>query len=222
MPPDTVILIISRDQEIRVPWEAALREDYKLSSRDAAPQAAELTGIHPQLVILDTLLLEADENLLSRCIQSGCKVLVLGSSLPENRQISVYAQGASGYCEKNAPPAIARKAVETVLKGDVWIQRDLISKLIGTLVKSNVPVAPSATNIKQQKTEPDALKSLSSREKEVVERIRIGESNRQIADHLFISERTVKAHLSSIFKKLHLTDRLQLVIYLQQLENSSS
>jgi len=65
----------------------------------------------------------------------------------------------------------------------------------------------------------EALKTLSSREKEVVVRIRTGESNKQIAEHLFISERTVKAHLSSIFKKLSLSDRLQLVIYLQQLDN---
>lgn len=215
MPPDTVILIISRDQAIRVPWEAGLRDGYKLSLREDLPPATELAGMRPQLVILDALLLDTEEDLLARCVRSGCKVLVLGSSLPEQRQISVYAQGASGYCEKTAPPAIAHKAVETILKGDVWIQRDLVSKLIGTLVKRNVPAA--APTIKHQK-DPEALKSLSSREKEVVERIRIGESNRQIAEHLFISERTVKAHLSSIFKKLHLTDRLQLVIYLQQLE----
>ncbi|MGH8120210.1 MAG: response regulator transcription factor [Gammaproteobacteria bacterium] len=213
---DAVIFIVSRDQSIRVPWEVALRDNYNIKILDVLTDDPELRGTHPQLVILDTSVIESDENNLARCIQSGCKVLVLGENWPESRQISVYAQGASGYCEINAPPEIARKSVETVLKGDVWIQRDLISKVIGTLVTRS-KTAP-ATNVSQKKMD-DALKMLSSREKEVVARIRTGESNRQVAEHLFISERTVKAHLSSIFRKLNLSDRLQLVIYLQQLDN---
>jgi len=213
---DVAILIITHNQTISFPWEAALRDFYKIKILDALPDELTLRKAKPQLVILDTSLIESDENSLARSIQTGCKVLVLGENWPENRQISVYAQGASGYCEKNAPPAIARKSVETVLKGDVWIQRDLISKVIGTLVNRSKPAA-SATATQNRMNE--ALKTLSSREKEVVVRIRTGESNKQIAEHLFISERTVKAHLSSIFKKLSLSDRLQLVIYLQQLDN---
>ena len=213
---DVTILIISRDQSIRVLWETALRNDYRIKTHDALPEETALRDSCPQLVILDTVLVEADENILARCIKAGCKLLVLGEGWPENRQIAVYAQGALGYCEKKAPPLIAQKAVETVLKGDVWIQRDLISKVIGTLVNRSKAPQPDT---KSQKRLDDALKILSSREKEVVARIRKGESNKQIAEHLFISERTVKAHLSSIFKKLNMSDRLQLVIYLQQLDN---
>ena len=213
---DVTILIVSRDQTIRIPWETALRDGYRIKIHDTLPEEMAMRELCPQLVIIDTLLIESDENILARCINAGCKALVLGENWPENRQIAVYAQGASGYCEKNAPPVIAQKAVETVLKGDVWIQRDLISKVIGTLVNRSKP-AQTATG--SQNRLNDALKILSSREKEVVARIRMGASNKQIAEHLFISERTVKAHLSSIFKKLNLSDRLQLVIYLQQLDN---
>lgn len=213
---DVTILIVSRDQSICAPWETALQDSYRIKTHDALPEAMALRENPPQLVIIDAILIESEENLLARCINSGCKVLVLGAGWPENRQIAVYAQGASGYCEKNAPPLIARKAVETVLKGDVWIQRDLISKVIGSLVSRSKAPQPDT---RSQKRLDDALKILSSREKEVVAHIRTGESNKQIAEHLFISERTVKAHLSSIFKKFNLSDRLQLVIYLQQLGN---
>ena len=213
---DATILIVSRDQTIQVPWEAALQGSYQIKKHDTLPDEITMYETAPQLVILDSVLVESDENSLARCINAGCKTLVLGEAWPENRQIAVYAQGASGYCDKKAPPVIAQKAVETVLKGDVWIQRDLISKVIGTLVTHSKP-APSSKSSQNRLAE--ALKTLSSREKEVVTRIRTGESNRQIAEHLFISERTVKAHLSSIFKKLNMSDRLQLVIYLQQLDN---
>ena len=210
---DVTILIVSRDLSIRGPWETALRDSYRIKIHDALPDETALRDYRPQLVILDTVVVDSDENILTRCIKAGCKALVLGADWPENMQIAVYAQGALGYCEKTAPPLIARKAVETVLKGDVWIQRDLISKVIGTLV--NRSKGPQLDTRRLD----DALKTLSSREKEVVARIRKGESNKQIADHLFISERTVKAHLTSIFKKLDMSDRLQLVIYLQQLGN---
>ena len=213
---DATILIVSRDQTIQVPWEAALRGSYQIKKHDTLPDEITLHETGPQLVILDSVLVESDENSLARCINAGCKTLVLGEAWPENRQIAVYAQGASGYCDKKAPPLIAQKAVETVLKGDVWIQRDLISKVIGTLVTRSKPAKTSTTS---QNRLDAALQALSSREKEVVAHIRTGESNKEIADHLFISERTVKAHLSSIFKKLNMSDRLQLVIYLQQLDN---
>jgi len=213
---DVAILIVSRDQMIRAPWEAALRDTYRIKINDDLQDDQVLRETRPQLVILDAALIESDETILARCVHTGGKVLVLGENWPENNQISVYAQGASGYCEKKAPPEIARKSVETVLKGDVWIQRDLISKVIGTLVSRSKPEPDSS--LKQNRID-DALRTLSDREKEVVTRIRIGESNKQIAEHLFISERTVKAHLSSVFKKLKLSDRLQLVIYLQHLDN---
>lgn len=212
---DVTILIVGHDQTIRILWETALRDNYQIKIHDTLPEEMAVREVGPQLVILDTFLIESDEHTLARCINAGCKALVLGENWPENRQIAVYSQGASGYCEKNAPAVIARKAVETVLKGDVWIQRDLISKVIGTLVNRSKP----ATSTGSQNRLNDALKILSSREKEVVARIRTGESNKQVAEHLFISERTVKAHLSSIFKKFNLSDRLQLVIYLQQLDN---
>jgi two-component system nitrate/nitrite response regulator NarL len=216
MQDDVLILIVSRDPLIRGPWETALRDSYRINILDALPEEPALRNSGTQLVILDTVQIESNENILARCIRAGCKALVLGEDWPENMQIAVYAQGALGYCEKKAPPLIACKAVETVLKGDVWIQRDLISKVIGTLVNRSKTPQPDTRS--QQKLD-DALKTLSSREKEVVARIRRGESNKQIAENLFISERTVKAHLTSIFKKLDMSDRLQLVIYLQQLDN---
>ncbi|MDO9140167.1 MAG: LuxR C-terminal-related transcriptional regulator, partial [Methylobacter sp.] len=105
------------------------------------------------------------------------------------------------------------KAVESILQGDIWVQRHLVPQVIGTLVKiTRAPVAPPP------KPAPAGLDTLSVRERDVVRLILRGISNKVIASELFISERTVKAHLTSIFKKLHVPDRLHLAILLKESE----
>ncbi|MGR9098996.1 MAG: response regulator transcription factor, partial [Gammaproteobacteria bacterium] len=112
---------------------------------------------------------------------------------------------------KSIQPSLLFKAAESVLRGDIWIQRHLIPRVIRILVKS-AQSADNQSNIPAN----SQLDSLSLRELDVAKMIRAGESNRSIAAILNISERTVKAHLTSIFKKLNVPDRLHLAIYLKE------
>jgi len=109
------------------------------------------------------------------------------------------------------------QAVTSVLKGDIWIQRHLVPRVIGTLVK--MKPEPTQTLDSSKTIESSALlKTLSSRESDVAKMIREGESNKIIAKSLSISERTVKAHLTSIFKKLNVPDRLHLALYIKEFD----
>jgi Response regulator containing a CheY-like receiver domain and an HTH DNA-binding domain len=207
------ILMVGCDQATQALWQDALKGVHKILVSEILPDEVTLQDHPSALFILDTRIIDADDRVIGRFIENGYKVLVLGEDWPEKKQIGVYAQGASGYCNKEVQPTLAQKAVETIMHGDVWIHLDLISKVISTLVQRD---RPSQRESKPDNRLQEVLSVLSAREKEVVEWIRKGESNKQIAERLFISERTVKAHLGSIFKKLKLSDRLQLVIYLQQ------
>ena len=118
------------------------------------------------------------------------------------------AAGASGYCQYDETETVFLKAVKSVISGEIWLQRHLVPKVIGSLVK-----IPDDENFKKKDAENEALiKELSIRELDVAKMIGVGKTNKAIASNLDISERTVKAHLTSIYRKLDVPDRLHLAI----------
>jgi len=135
--------------------------------------------------------------------------------MARGKQVAALVTGASGYFESDISEAALLKAVECVINGDIWIKRQLIPKVLDTLVS-----AKNRKKIEQQErsmNRDEILRALSKREGDVAKMISLGESNKNIADKLFISERTVKAHLTSIFKKLNIPDRLHLAVLLKEI-----
>ena len=114
--------------------------------------------------------------------------------------------GAVGIVFATQNPEVIYKAIEKVRAGEVWLDRSLIANLLTQNIQIRNRVDP--------KTKKKA--SLSGREREVIALVGEGLKNQQIADQLFLSEVTVRHHLTSIFKKLGVTDRLELVIYAYQ------
>ena len=94
------------------------------------------------------------------------------------------------------------KAINKVHEGEVWLDRSLMGSVLDQITQS-------------QEVDPEQARiaSLSTREREVIALIAEGLKNKQIGQRLFISETTVTHHLSSIFSKLEVSDRLELVIY---------
>lgn len=210
----TDILIISTDPILNVSWHEALSEHFKV----------DLISVHHldikrlptcSLTILDVEVIETYLNDLSQLSEFSGHILITGDEWPEQQQINALILGASGYCAKSISLALLKKAVDCILKGDIWIQRHLIPSVIGALVKTKLK---SKSEVEHQTPATD-LKSLSHRELEVAQMISTGENNKTIARTLNISERTVKAHLTSIFKKLNISDRLHLALYFQQLSH---
>lgn len=109
--------------------------------------------------------------------------------------------GADGYVLKDSDADSLIKAIRDVNMGKTYIQPSIASMLVEGLEE------------KDSNKELDKIRQLTKREYEVLSLIAEGLSNKDIADKLFISEKTVKNHVSSIFKKLDVNDRIQAAIF---------
>lgn len=107
--------------------------------------------------------------------------------------------GADGYVLKDAGSAELIHAIETVMKGESYIQPDMIPMLNSKMIVRN--------------KDKERIKELTKRELEVLVLVSEGMFNKEIADKLNISERTVKNHISSIFKKIDVADRTQAAVF---------
>jgi DNA-binding NarL/FixJ family response regulator len=206
------ILIYSNNPQLTAHWTHALIGDNSVSM---------LSNINSEFtadaVLIDARKLDEDESLFGVFTRNHNRFLVIGSDWPESKQIEVLVMGAAGYCDESEPPDLLIRAIESILKGDIWIRRSLVPKVIAALSRGR---QHKADKLKSEDLESmvKLLESLSAREMEVAEMIQIGESNKRIALVMNISERTVKAHLSSIFRKLSVDDRLHLAIFLKEIE----
>lgn len=145
-----------------------------------------------------------DEELLARLCKGHfgkVRVIVLSSTPSDAQAVRWLGEGAAGYAHAFAAPEVVQQIAAVVGAGGLWVGVELMQQLcvrFGQLAK------------------PDSLhlEVLSEREREVVDHLRQGKSNKLIARDLDITERTVKAHLSAIFHKLGVPDRVQLLLKL--------
>jgi two-component system nitrate/nitrite response regulator NarL len=159
----------------------------------------------PDIIILDLVL--GDEDGLAflpelREKNPNSRVLVLtGVQNPESHRTAIR-RGAMGIVLKEHAADLLLKAIKKVSEGEVWIDRSMMGTMIQEFSKP-VTVNP----------EDSKIESLTVREREVITLVGEGLKNKQIGERLFISETTVTHHLSSIFSKLEVSDRLELIIY---------
>lgn len=134
-------------------------------------------------------------------------VLVTAISEPSIQRFAVQA-GVMGVVEKKQPGSVLVKAIEKVFAGEVWIDRTMMATVLTDLRQARLG----------QQSDPEAAKiaQLSQREREVIQWVGQGLKNKEIARQLSISEVTVRHHLTSIYSKLEVGDRLELTIYAYQ------
>jgi two-component system nitrate/nitrite response regulator NarL len=164
----------------------------------------------------DVILLDLDMNdengldflpeLLAVAVTS--RVLILTGVRDPEASIQAIRLGASGLLLKEKAPEVLIKAIEKVNAGEVWFNRSMMGSALSELSRASAA----------KKTDPETAKvaSLTEREREVISLIGEGLKNKQIASRLFISETTVRHHLTSVFDKLGVSDRLELIIYAYQ------
>lgn len=129
--------------------------------------------------------------------------VVLADIPDQNLVVASLSLGAEGCCNTHAAPEVLQQVGLVVANGGLWVGQTLLKQLVGSTVKAYGAQRPEA------KTD-DWSALLSERERQVAHLVASGSSNREVAEQLSISERTAKAHLTSIFDKLGLRDRLQL------------
>lgn len=167
-----------------------------------------LTNKKPDVILICLLEDELDNvAVIPRLLENAddTKVLILMSPNENLDQTNLLKLGVAGIVGTEQKEEILIRAIKEVTEGGVWLNRKIIAQLLGS---GN----HSGSNHSKDKGlfENDAL---TARETEVIKEIGKGFSNKEISKKLFISESTVRHHLSSIYGKLQVEDRLNLVIY---------
>ena len=132
----------------------------------------------------------------------GWPVVVMAATPGEAQAFRLMKMGAVGYCHVKAAAEQLREVALVVEHGGLWMPPELMQRFVALSMR----VVPGETAVETE------LNELTSRELMVAEQVARGASNREIAAALEISERTVKAHLSAIFDKLGVRDRVQLAL----------
>lgn len=210
-----MFLLVSPHPEFITLWRDILGhrgESFSVAELSALNSRCE--GEAAQLIVIDYCLLEGMPVSVLRGLHTSLHTpgrhshLLLGATaFDPQRELAALAAGVVACCDAALSRADLERIVEIVLHGGVWISRDTIPLLAGKLHEAAARQPPHAVV-------PHNLAELTQRQREVAEMVGQGDSNKTIARRLDITDRTVKAHLTSIFEKLGVTDRLQLALYL--------
>lgn len=131
-------------------------------------------------------------------------ILVTNSSDHKVYHLAVES-GVMGIVSKSQKPEILLKAIEKVNAGEAWLERSMIANVLSHLSHDHHLIITSP--------ETESITNLSEREKEVIQLIAQAFNNKKISTELCISEATVRNHLTSIYRKLGVSDRLELLVY---------
>ncbi len=166
-------------------------------------EAIELAkSLSPEIVVMDLLMpvmngIEATKQIMET--MPNVKILILTSMSDQDHAIPALEAGASGYLLKESDPEELILAIKKAASGEIYVHSKITAELMTTL--------------QTKKSKQNILDSLTQREKEVLREITNGKSNKEIASTLYITEKTVKTHVSNILSKLDLQDRTQAALY---------
>jgi DNA-binding NarL/FixJ family response regulator len=171
-------------------------------------QAIEvISDLKPDIVLLDIIMPKMNGIKVLSAIREKSpktKALMLTVTHDEAMILKALKAGAKGSLSKDVGIADLIMAIKTVHQGELWIARKLMARFFeGEAIAS--PKGEDRTGKTKE--------SLTQREQEVLRILTKGSTNKEIAKALFISEKTVKSHLNSIFRKLKVSRRLQAILY---------
>lgn len=147
--------------------------------------------------------LDVIPHLLEICYHA--RIILMTDTEDDKTCSKAIQMGVLGVISKTQPPGALLKAIKKVYAGEVWIERSMMAEFINTMSPSHrhSVIDPETERINQ----------LSDRERQVIHLIGLGLKNKNIATQLSISEITVRHHLTSIYNKLGVSDRLELLVF---------
>ena len=214
-----LVVIATPDTKVRTHWKQGLRgmfEIHTVAVRSDLERA--LLKLKPSVLLIDLNLPHLDGINGFRTIQRlsyTTKTIVLTATSDKNERLLALEAGAKGYCDPDTDPVLMRKAIQIVQKGEIWAERSAMSYFIKELTTRYQHwelVARTKTPVKFTPANDIHLDKLTTRETEIANLVRQALSNKQIARLLNITEATVKAHLTVIFRKLGVSDRVGLAL----------
>ena len=189
-------MILEAENDIHVVGEA----------EDGAKAVVAAHKLKPDVVLMDIQMplmngLEATRQ-ITQTPGNTCRILILTTFERDDYVFEALRAGASGFILKNAPPEDLIAAVRVVAEGNALLAPSVTRRIIKEFAQRTPRVDLKA-----------GLSSLTEREIEVMRLIAKGKTNAEIAADLFVGETTVKTHISNLFAKLDLRDRVQAVVY---------
>lgn len=210
---DQIKVMIVDDQRLfREMMSLALRQEKGIEIVSEAANESQvidsISDLRPDVILLDNIMLEMNGNKILPTLREkspNTKALICTDEKDEYTIINILKAGAKGYISKrDISISNLIKAIQAVHRGELWVERELIARFF-----EREAVASSRSEVRTK--EPKEI--LTPREKEVLNILTTGCTNKEIAKALFISEKTVKTHLNSIFKKINVTRRLKAILY---------
>lgn len=166
-------------------------------------EAVELVrDLQPDIVLMDLVMPEMDGIQATKRIKSEwpkVAVLMLTSFSDKDHVLPALEAGASGYQLKDIEPDDLVESIRQIMRGEHTIHPEATSQL--------------EQGLREEENMPHFQNPLTPREQDVLAELTKGKSNREIASSLFVTEKTVKTHISNIFTKLQVQDRTQAALY---------
>tara|TARA_R110001583_G_scaffold132142_1_gene284018 strand:- start:770 stop:1390 length:621 start_codon:yes stop_codon:yes gene_type:complete len=189
---------LSPDRQLLPRWQEAFPEAVAV-----AIVPADLIHDDSSILWVSTRVPDWRQQLAQQRGDAGIRSVVISGAPDQAEGLQALESGARGYCHAYATPAMLREVAVVVLHGGLWVGPELMARAIR---------ATSAGGIATDLSSEHALAGLTEREREVALAVARGLTNKEVAAALAITERTVKAHLSAIFEKLAVRDRMQLAL----------
>lgn len=189
----------------------SLEPDFDIvgEAADGEDAVSKAMAMMPDILLLDINMPKLNGIEVSGRIKELCpsvRVLALTIHDDENYMMKMIQNGAAGYLLKDVEPSVMVQAIRKVAEGESFVEPSLTKKLFqGITNREETKPLASPTIVDSDR--------LSAREIEVLQLVGRGMSNAEIARELFLSEKTVKNHLTNIFRKIQVTDRTQAVLY---------
>lgn len=207
-----LILVATSKENLRRRWGRALRPRFAITEVGHRPSLVKsMLELKPAVLLLDLALPRLGgfrATPLFSTWASQTAIIILTRSADEREGLSSLTAGARGYCSEDIAPRLLRKAVEKILEGEIWASRKIVSRSIDELASI------TASRRKASRAKPYGhLADLSARQRQIAELVSLGANNKEIANRLDVKEKTVKAYLTAVFRKLGLSSRLQLALF---------
>jgi two-component system nitrate/nitrite response regulator NarL len=170
---------------------------------DGHQAVEQVKQLEPDVLLLDLLMPGASYLEVLRAVRASAPLtrpLVLTASIEPDEVVNALEAGACGIVLKNVASELLMKAIRTVTAGEYWVARESVGSLVGS-VRSRA-AAPL-----------DRQFGLTRRELEIVTAVATGLTNKEIARRFVLSEETVKHHLTKIFSKLDIANRVELALF---------
>ena len=179
-------------------------------ARDGREGVLMAKTLKPDVILMDVEMPNQNGIQATQAIREmnpDARIMMLTVSEEDEDLFSAIKAGARGYLVKNVEPDQLIQAIGLLAKGEPVISHTMASKVLTEF--NNISKSGRGSR------EPDQ-KPLTAREQDVLRRLAKGETNKEIGNHLYISEYTVKIHLRNVLKKLHMNNRVQAAVYAYQ------